>query len=747
MRPPILLILPLLTACYSADEWNDARGLNPAQTSDELDSESYRQQWTDRDDPNLFADDLEYRLAELPQAGEAENVPWAASYWPVYEDSINTKWNGAASTSAAGKYGEAFGVEDIETKVSASNGIDKYSSRTACTTDAQCDDNLGEACAIREGQDAGYCIPSWWGICHAWAPAAIMEPEPVHPVTRNGVTFEVNDIKALLTISWDATNSKFVSLRCNEDDDDVEYDGYDRPTGSDAECIDTNPGTYHVLLSNYLGLRGASFVEDRTWDDEVWNQPLRGYRITQQTEITAQAANALLGVSGDTPAENPEPRTTEAEGTVAQNAWHHVDAVDVSAGEKLVVTMSGTADADLYVRWNSQADADNWVCRPWLNGSTESCSLTAGSAATAAHVSVQGYAASSNFDLKIEVLPADTGDTPTAYVFSDAAVTLFHVKSEVDYITEAAASLDGNLSGRIDDFTRTDHYEYILEVDADGKINGGEWVGASRQNHPDFLWLPTGRDESKPIAGGAITYAVVQELLDASIAGETDTEQDEATQLLSVTEAGSVAKEAWAHYGPFAAVEGAFTVAMTGTGDADLYLREGAQPTLSAYDCRPYKNGSAENCSADGAGSYYVSVYGYTAATFSLAISYTGVGGTDLPEEPVEDPEDPEEPVEDPETPAFTHLDESGHVDQGEWARYMLTLTAGQTILIGTEAANDIDLYVRWGAAPNLSDYDHRPYTASGNETVAFTAPAAGVVHIGVHGYAASNFTVETIDG
>ena len=35
---------------------------------------------------------------------------------------------------------------------------------------------------------------------------------------------------------------------------------------------------------------------------------------------------------------------------------------------------------------------------------------------------------------------------------------------------------------------------------------------------------------------------------------------------------------------------------MTGTGDADLYLRVGTAPTSSVYDCRPYESGSNESC-------------------------------------------------------------------------------------------------------------------------------------------------------
>ncbi|MFY0572747.1 M4 family metallopeptidase [Archangium lansingense] len=34
-----------------------------------------------------------------------------------------------------------------------------------------------------------------------------------------------------------------------------------------------------------------------------------------------------------------------------------------------------------------------------------------------------------------------------------------------------------------------------------------------------------------------------------------------------------------------------------GSGDADLYVKAGTEPTTSSYDCRPYKSGNAESCS------------------------------------------------------------------------------------------------------------------------------------------------------
>ena len=52
-----------------------------------------------------------------------------------------------------------------------------------------------------------------------------------------------------------------------------------------------------------------------------------------------------------------------------------------------------------------------------------------------------------------------------------------------------------------------------------------------------------------------------------------------------------------------------------GSGDADLYVRRGSQPTTSAYDCRPYRNGNNETCNISNPAEdrYYISLRGYSA--------------------------------------------------------------------------------------------------------------------------------------
>jgi len=58
---------------------------------------------------------------------------------------------------------------------------------------------------------------------------------------------------------------------------------------------------------------------------------------------------------------------------------------------------------------------------------------------------------------------------------------------------------------------------------------------------------------------------------------------------------------------------GNYVIDMTGTGDADLYVKKNAAATKTTFDCRPYKGGSAETCAVtfDGPGKLNVMVRGY----------------------------------------------------------------------------------------------------------------------------------------
>ncbi|NVJ60654.1 MAG: M20/M25/M40 family metallo-hydrolase [Gammaproteobacteria bacterium] len=155
-----------------------------------------------------------------------------------------------------------------------------------------------------------------------------------------------------------------------------------------------------------------------------------------------------------------------------------------------------------------------------------------------------------------------------------------------------------------------------------------------------------------------------------------------------------------------------------GSGDADLYTRFGSEPTDSAYDCRPYRNGNNETCSGSQSGGiYYIRVKAYSNFSgVSLVGSYdedTG-GGTDP-------------------------IDESFSINlaRGEWEYFTFDLTAGYSDLNVSISGGtgDADIYVRKGERPTTSSYDCRPYRNGNNETCSFSNPDAEIWHVGVRGY------------
>ena len=346
--------------------------------------------WDYRNDPRRLAQNLNYVIEELPASGQSDHDVWAASYWPTYQGSTNHRWRGSDMLSPTELYDAAFhewrvpeayaDLSDLATCGAEANT--EYSAyREALGPAARWqagsqgrtkmydgrdndDDQEIDECGDHDG------VESWWGLCHAWSPASILEPEPQHSVEYNGQTFEVSDIKALLLTAYDDTRSRMLGGRCN--DREVDHDDSGRITAD--ECRDVNAGAWHVIVTNFLGLNGQPLIEDRTGGYQVWNQPLIGYEVTYQGDIALADALALL----------------------------------------------------------EQGEGDE-------------------------------------------------------YPFNDQADRFVEVRMRTSWVTESHPSTEpvGHAA-----HTRSDQYHYVLEIDDRNKVIGGEWVGTSRERHPDFLWVP-----------------------------------------------------------------------------------------------------------------------------------------------------------------------------------------------------------------------------------------------------------------
>jgi len=283
--------------------------------------------WNGANDPRSFANSLEYKLSALPKKGNLTKpiwkdryptalpstpVAWADTYWPSSEGSHNARWQGASVKSPLEKYDAAFnnaaGCETQPSKIYGSGAKAAWDTYYNCAGPAAkwqmknfqgiskmhngIDDN-SDGVVDDYGPDRNKGIDGiqgWWGTCHAWTPASLMLPEPQHAVEMNGQKFEVADIKALAQNIFDRTSAVMLGGRCNNEEITHDVAG----SANDA-CSDVNPGSLHVIVTNFLGLRQAPLIEDRTANYEVWNQPMLGYEITKQAQVSNTAANACVG--------------------------------------------------------------------------------------------------------------------------------------------------------------------------------------------------------------------------------------------------------------------------------------------------------------------------------------------------------------------------------------------------------------------------------------------------------------------
>jgi len=99
----------------------------------------------------------------------------------------------------------------------------------------------------------------------------------------------------------------------------------------------------------------------------------------------------------------------------------------------------------------------------------------------------------------------------------------------------------------------------------------------------------------------------------------------------------SIDKDEFKTWGPFEVALGAkIEVSMTGTGDADLYVKRGGEPTLESYDCRPFSREPNEKCdstkfNANGPAKFYVGAVGFAdSSKITITVNY-GKPGANTP--------------------------------------------------------------------------------------------------------------------
>jgi hypothetical protein len=242
--------------------------------------------WDWFNNPKVFERGYEFKLTSLPSSGEIAPTPWSDTYWPSFRGGIADRWQTWDDPFQ-------FKTPDFPDKLSQAQISRLSPAEKFDLLRGRYDFPLVRAERARTSADA----PRWEGLCHGWAPVALLlkEPRPVIANNAKGlkIPFGSSDIKALLTYHQGQlayAPSKMLGQRCNDD-----FGRFPNSTKRPA-CEDVNAGAFHLVLANRIGLRKEGFVADMTRDAEVWNQPVYAFRsrVVQSSPASDGAARGTV---------------------------------------------------------------------------------------------------------------------------------------------------------------------------------------------------------------------------------------------------------------------------------------------------------------------------------------------------------------------------------------------------------------------------------------------------------------------
>ncbi|HXH74822.1 MAG TPA: hypothetical protein VNJ08_07640 [Bacteriovoracaceae bacterium] len=196
-----------------------------------------------------------YRFA-APKA-----VPWAGNFFPYADRGTAVKLDPAGDKKSGGR-----------------SPMESYALISGGSTEAEDWEKETHGC---DGYDAATkkACKAWWGHCNGWAAAGIKEKEPRASRMIRGHEFSVADQKGILSELWLSS----YSINAGITDKDVKtgpwVHEHDKPTESYNSFWDVSPRSFFLIFTNYVGALKTGIVIDRFTGDEVWNQPIVGYRL------------------------------------------------------------------------------------------------------------------------------------------------------------------------------------------------------------------------------------------------------------------------------------------------------------------------------------------------------------------------------------------------------------------------------------------------------------------------------------
>lgn len=268
---------------------------------------SGRSQWEVHDRAQDIVDQPEALVINLKQMelqklnqGQVESLPWSDDYWAIAEGEISKRYLDSEWPSGSWKdlndYFKLNPAKNLikENKLQVLSPAEKYDLLMGDSRFTYAQSMWVEG--ARYYKENGE-VEGWMGLCHGWAAASMVLPNPVKRVQivdvtgKHTIPFYPSDIKGLGTALFakGSFSTKFVGGRCDVKEPKKDSNG----RVIDPECNDNNPGTWHQVVVNQMGKSKRSFVLDATFDYQVWNQPAISYQYEYFNPKTKKVAREL----------------------------------------------------------------------------------------------------------------------------------------------------------------------------------------------------------------------------------------------------------------------------------------------------------------------------------------------------------------------------------------------------------------------------------------------------------------------
>jgi hypothetical protein len=245
-----------------------------------------QERWSASNDPLLLNGSYVRNFSQLPINGELRKAPWADTYWATRDGGVAYRWQTSETPFEYKLHTKEEIIAMSANEIGMLSPAEKYDIYNG---------KFNFPTVISERDRTSPNALGWEGLCHGWAAAAylFLEPKPVVVTSPTGIKipFGSSDIKALL-IHYVALRSPgpvhFLGVRCN-------IDLGANPDSIPASCRDVNAGSFHIVLTNQMGILRQSFVADVRRDQQVWNQPIFGFESKVESEKNGASEGAAAG--------------------------------------------------------------------------------------------------------------------------------------------------------------------------------------------------------------------------------------------------------------------------------------------------------------------------------------------------------------------------------------------------------------------------------------------------------------------